>query len=449
MMRIEEDSLGQVLLHEDSYEGSHTYRAKENFTISSSTVDSKMLQTMILIKSAAASANGRAEVIDPKKVTAIKQAACDLLDHTILLDCKLDAIQGGAGTSTNMYINEVLANRGLEYLGHHKGEYQFLDPLDDVNRSQSTNDVYPSSGKIAVYLYMMELDTVLETLIEAFHKKSQEYATAQKMGRTQLQDAVPTTFGTTFSAFATSLLRCQKRLYASRKEITRLNLGGTAIGTGVNASPIYQQAVYEELNQLLPFTVYPADHLVDATQHIDQFVQISSSLKALAVALSKIAHDLRLMASGPRSGLGEIQLPKRQAGSSIMPGKVNPVIPEVVQQVAFQVMGSDLTITLAAQSGELELNPFEPILFHHLFLSLKSLTQVCHVFQTKCVEGIIVNETHCQQQVEQGVSLATRLTPLIGYQKASELVSKALQENQPIETFLSEEVILKLQKAHN
>ncbi|MHC9001083.1 lyase family protein [Enterococcus bulliens] len=348
-----------------------------------------------------------------------------------------------------MYINEVLANRGLEYLGHHKGEYQFLDPLDDVNRSQSTNDVYPSSGKIAVYLYMMELDTVLETLIEAFHKKSQEYATAQKMGRTQLQDAVPTTFGTTFSAFATSLLRCQKRLYASRKEITRLNLGGTAIGTGVNASPIYQQAVYEELNQLLPFTVYPADHLVDATQHIDQFVQISSSLKALAVALSKIAHDLRLMASGPRSGLGEIQLPKRQAGSSIMPGKVNPVIPEVVQQVAFQVMGSDLTITLAAQSGELELNPFEPILFHHLFLSLKSLTQVCHVFQTKCVEGIIVNETHCQQQVEQGVSLATRLTPLIGYQKASELVSKALQENQPIETFLSEEVILKLQKAHN
>ena len=449
MMRIEEDSLGQALIHEDSYEGIHTYRAKENFTISTAVVDPKLLHAMILIKSAAASANGRAELIETKKVEAIKKATRDVLDQTISLDCKLDAIQGGAGTSTNMYINEVLANRALEHLQHTKGEYQYLDPLDDVNRSQSTNDFYPSSGKIAIYLYMIELDRVLGSLIAAFHKKAQEYATVQKMGRTQLQDAVPTTFGTTFSAFATSLARCQKRLSTSRKELTSLNLGGTAIGTGVNASPIYQQAIYEELNQLLPFKVYPADHLVDATQHIDQFVQISSSLKALAVALSKIAHDLRLMASGPRSGLNEIQLPKRQAGSSIMPGKVNPVIPEVVQQVAFQVMGSDVTITLAAQSGELELNPFEPIIFHHLFLSLTSLIQVCDTFQTKCVEGIVVNERHCQQQVDQSVSLATRLTPLIGYKKASELVEKALKENQPIEAFLSEEVILKLHKVRN
>lgn len=449
MMRIEEDSLGKVEIPEDSYEGIHTYRAKENFPVRTAPVDSRMLQAVLTIKAAAAHANYQAGLLSTQQEQAILYAVDCYQAKPELVICPIDAIQGGAGTSTNMFINELIANRGLDYLGYPKGTYRHLDPLDDVNRSQSTNDVYPSAGKLAVLDYLMELDQVLTRLIHGFNQQAKTYAHVQKMGRTQLQDAVPTTFQATFSAFATSLHRCQKRLQNVRAEMTTLNLGGTAIGTGVNASPIYQTQVYQALNQRLPYTVYPADHLVDATQHIDGFVQVSSALKALAVALSKIAHDLRLMASGPRSGLNEISLPKRQAGSSIMPGKVNPVIPEMVQQVAFQVMGSDVTITLAAQSGELELNPFEPVLFHHLFLSLNSLIHVGNTFYEACIVGVKVNEVKCTKDVEQGVSLATRLTPVIGYQKASELVAQALKENRPIESYLTDDMLLQLKRVRN
>lgn len=445
-MRIENDSIGSIPIHADSYNGIHTFRARMNFDISKQEVDRVLLYQIAQIKAAAAIANQQTGKLSALKARTIVDVVDEILDGQWDQELRLDAFQGGAGTSTNMLLNEFIANRGLERLGHLKGEYQYLHPLDDINQSQSTNDVYPSAGKLAVFLQIHQLLEPLQALMGVLDEKAVAFANTQKMGRTQLQDAVPTTFGQSFQAYGNNLKRCAKRLRAIMNELTELNLGGTAIGTCVNASMPYRTIVYRELKKRSKIAVKPAADFIDATQNLDVFVMVSSVLKALAVSLLKMCHDLRLLSSGPRAGLAELALPARQAGSSIMPGKVNPVIPEVVSQIAFQVMGNDTTITIAAESGELELNAFEPVIFHNLFESIQLLNQGCRVLNTHCLADIQVNSEKCLQDVSHGTALATKLAPIIGYERASNVVKESLLKNIPVEELLGKESFEALSK---
>jgi aspartate ammonia-lyase len=442
--RIEHDLLGDRAVPADAYYGVQTARALENFQITGVPINlyPNFMKGLVMVKLAAARANFDTGGFSREILTAIEGACAEILDGKLHDQFPLDVIQGGAGTSTNMNVNEVIANRGLELMGHQKGEYQHLDPLDHVNRSQSTNDAYPSSIHLGLVLGNLEVIAAYKALIAAFAAKATEFANILKMGRTQLQDAVPMTLGQEFKAFArsfgdevTALERVQNVLY-------EVNMGGTAIGTGLNAPRGYAQKCADHLAKISGFPIKLAEDLIEATQDMQAFVLYSSVLKSLAIKLAKIGNDLRLLSSGPRTGLREINLPAMQPGSSIMPGKVNPVIPEVTNMVAYRVMANDLVVTLASEAGQLQLNAFEPVIAAVLFEGQTILINAADTLRKYCVTGITANEAVCQHYVEYSVGTVTALNPVIGYSRATELAAKALKSDKGILELVRQEKVL-------
>ena len=425
--RSEHDLLGDRDVPAEAYYGVHTLRAVENFPITGTPISvyPELVQALASIKHAAALANHELGLLDSTRCQAIV-AACEELRNGNLHDqFVVDVIQGGAGTSTNMNANEVIANRALELLGHRKGEYQHLHPNEHVNIGQSTNDVYPSALKVATYHGILGLVDAMAYLRAAFEAKAEAFAGVLKMGRTQLQDAVPMTLGQEFSTYAVMLGEDEQRLREAVSLLCELNLGATAIGTGITAHPQYAPLVMKKLCEITGLPLVTAANLIEATQDCGGFVQLSGVLKRVAVKLSKTCNDLRLLSSGPRAGLGEINLPPMQAGSSIMPGKVNPVIPEVVNQIAYEVIGNDLTVTMAAESGQLQLNAFEPIIAHSLFKSVKHLRNGCITLADRCVKGITANPERTRATVENSIGIVTALNPYIGYANATSVAQEA------------------------
>ncbi|MCE1238647.1 MAG: aspartate ammonia-lyase [Azonexaceae bacterium] len=427
MTRIEHDLLGERDVPASAYYGIHTLRARENFAISGQPIASypDLIRALAQIKAAAARANQQLGLLDEARCEAILAACREIADGQWHEHFIVDVIQGGAGTSTNMNANEVIANRALEILGHARGDYRHLHPNEHVNMSQSTNDVYPTALKLATHVGIFRLLDALAYLRAAFARKAGEFADVLKMGRTQLQDAVPMTLGQEFSTYAVMLGEDEARLQEAAALIREINLGATAIGTGINAHPDYARLVCRELAAISGIPVLTAPNLVEATQDCGSFVQLSGVLKRIAVKLSKTCNDLRLLSSGPRAGFGEINLPPRQAGSSIMPGKVNPVIPEVVNQVAFEVIGNDQTVTFAAEAGQLQLNAFEPIIAHSLFKSVRHLENACRALADLCVDGITANRELLRRSVENSIGIVTALNPYIGYAHATEVAAEA------------------------
>jgi len=427
-MRIEIDSLGEHEVPADAYWGIHTARALENFPITRRAISNypDLIRALARVKQAAARANKDLGVLSAAKADVIDQACEELFQGHLHDQFVLGAVQGGAGTSTNMCANEVIANRCLEIMGYGRGEYQHLHPIDDVNRSQSTNDVYPTAVKIGMVFGVRRLYAEHKLLAESFGAKGREFADILKVGRTQLQDAVPMTLGQEFRGFATTLVEDHERIEETIRFLCEVNLGATAIGTGITADPRYPEAIRAHLADLTGLDIRTAPDLIEATSDAGVFMTLSGTLKRAAVKLSKICNDLRLLSSGPQAGLGEINLPARQAGSSIMPGKVNPVIPEVVNQVAFAIIGSDATVTAAAEAGQLQLNAFEPIIAASLMQSMAWLTNACKTLRINCVDGITANEDRLRQMVEASVGVVTALTPYIGYVKAAAVAHEAL-----------------------
>ena len=383
------------------------------------------------------------EKLDQQIAQAIIQACDEILDGNLRDQFIVDAIQGGAGTSANMNANEVIANRAIEILGGTKGDYSIVHPNDHVNMSQSTNDVIPTAGKITVLKLLPQTIKELEKLEKAMEEKEAEFDDILKMGRTQLQDAVPMRLGQSFGAFAHVLKRDIKRLKNVMDEMKVLNIGATAIGTAINVAPYYLANISYELSKVAGISLKQADDLIDATQNLDGFVSVSGVLKTCAVDISKISNDLRLMSSGPRTGLSEINLPARQNGLSIMPGKINPVIPEVVSQVAYLIIGHDYTITMAAEAGQLELNAFEPVLFHHLFESIDTLKEAAATLTKHCITGITANKGQCEEYIEKSVGISTALCPYIGYAKSAEIAKKSLKTGISVKELVLEEGLLK------
>jgi aspartate ammonia-lyase len=425
--RIEHDLLGDREVPGNAYWGVHTLRAVENFPITGTKISAypELIRALACIKQAAALANRDLGLLDERRCNAIV-AACEALRAGSYHDqFVVDVIQGGAGTSTNMNANEVIANVALEQLGHPKGAYQVLHPNEHVNMCQSTNDVYPTALKLATIFSMGSLVDAMATLRGAFARKADEFRDILKMGRTQLQDAVPMTLGQEFSTYAVMLGEDEQRLSEATALVREINMGATAIGTGITAHPDYAALVCKRLSEITGIPLVTAPNLIEATQDCGAFVQISGVLKRVAVKLSKTCNDLRLLSSGPRAGLGEINLPAMQAGSSIMPGKVNPVIPEVVNQVAFEVIGNDVTVSFAAEAGQLQLNAFEPIIAHSLFKSVAHLRNACVTLATRCVEGITANRERLRAQVENSIGIVTALNPYIGYANATAIAQEA------------------------
>ncbi|MCL2407461.1 MAG: aspartate ammonia-lyase [Defluviitaleaceae bacterium] len=424
--RTERDSIGEKEIPFVAYYGINTARAAENFSITGRPMRPEMIRSITRIKKAAAITNFECGHLEKDKADAIQIACNEILAGRFHGDFIVDPIQGGAGTSFNMNANEVIANRAIELLGGKKGDYDIISPNDHVNYGQSTNDVFPSCGRLATLSLLNHATFQLERLHAAFRDKSHEFDGVIKMGRTQLQDAVPIRLGQEFRAYAAAIKRDLERFEIVKTGMSVLNLGGTAIGTGLNADPVYVKTVVGNLSKVCDIPLTQAEDLIDATQNLDEFVFISGILKACAVSLSKISNDLRLISSGPRAGIGEINLPPRQPGSSIMPGKINPVIPEVVNQVAFNIIGNDIAITMAAEAGQLELNAFEPIIFFKIFESLITLTNAVRTFVDNCVMGITVNEEHCKLAVENSVGIITALNPHIGYEKSAYYAKEAV-----------------------
>ena len=425
--RSEHDLLGDRDVPMAAYWGVHTLRAVENFAISGQTIGQvpDLISALAAIKQAAAMANADLGLLSPVRRDAIV-AACEEIRAGKLHDQFIvDQIQGGAGTSTNMNANEVIANRALEILGRKKGEYRHLHPNEHVNLSQSTNDVYPTALRLAAWAGMHRLIAAMASLRGAFAAKAEEFGDVLKMGRTQLQEAVPMTLGQEFNTYAIMLGEDEARLAEAAQLIREINLGATAIGTGITAHPEYAERVRSRLAEITGIPVVTAADLVEATQDCGAFVQVSGVLKRVAVKLSKTCNDLRLLSSGPRAGFNEINLPAKQAGSSIMPGKVNPVIPEVVNQVAFEVIGNDMTITMAAEGGQLQLNAFEPIIAYSLFRSVSHLIAACKTLEENCVRGITANREALRATVERSIGLVTALNPYIGYAAATEVALEA------------------------
>lgn len=425
MTRIEKDSLGTRTLPADAYYGIHTQRASENFKISHQTLHPLLIKNMVKIKKAAAVVHQKNKELDDAKANAIIQACNDILSGKLANQFIIDAIQGGAGTSANMNVNEVIANRSLEILGHQFGNYTCINPNDHVNRSQSTNDVFPTAGKMAILELLQGLENALHLLSQTLKEKSLEFQDIIKVGRTQLQDALPTSLGRSFGAYQKVIEREYQRIIAIKSELTTINLGGTAIGTSMNASHYYLSNIVPTLNHYFFMPLTQAEDLIDATQNLDSFMQVSSRLKGIATTISKLSNDLRLMSSGPQAGFTEIQLPAKQVGSSIMPGKINPVIPEVVSQVAFQVIGNDLTATFAVESGQLELNAFEPILFQNILSSIDLLTNAIHTLTVNAIQDITANKTYCHESVMTSDIMITALTPYLSYATAANLIKEA------------------------
>jgi len=426
-MRVEHDLLGEREVPADAYWGVHTLRALENFPITGTSVGlwPEFIRALALVKHAAAQTNAELGELDEAKSKLIIAACREIAGGALHDQFVVDQIQGGAGTSTNMNANEVIANRALEIGGKHKGDYAFLHPIEHVNMGQSTNDVYPTALRIALRFAIAELWTSMDELKLAFDAKSREFEAILKVGRTQLQDAVPMTLGQEFSTFAVMLGEDQQRLQEAGALIEEINLGATAIGTGINTHPAYAPIACRHLVDLSGVKVKTAENLVEATQDCGAFVQLSGVLKRIAVKLSKTCNDLRLLSSGPRAGFGEINLPPVQAGSSIMPGKINPVIPEMVNQVAFEVIGNDMTVTMAAEGGQLQLNAFEPIIAYSLFRSIHHLRQACVVLARQCVAGITANRAHLAETLKNTIGIVTALNPYIGYEKTSALAREA------------------------
>src|ERR1700688_2002216 len=442
--RREHDLLGDRDVPGDAYYGVHTLRAVENFPISGTPISiyPDLVAALASIKLAAAKTNRELGLLDGTRADAIVAAAEEIRAGRLHEEFVVDVIQGGAGTSTNMNANEVIANRALELLGRPKGDYHFLHPNEHVNMSQSTNDVYPTALKLAAYSGIMRLVEAMAVLRQAFEKKSEEFKDIIKMGRTQLQDAVPMTLGQEFSTYAVMLGEDEQRLKEAVLLVCEINMGATAIGTGINAHPDYAGLVCRHLRSITGIPVVTASNLIEATQDCGSFVQLSGVLKRVAVKLSKTCNDLRLLSSGPRVGLGEINLPPMQAGSSIMPGKVNPVIPEVVNQIAFEVIGNDVTVSFAAEAGQLQLNAFEPIIAHSLFKSVKHLRAGCLTLAEKCVSGITANREHLRRGVERSIGIVTALNPYIGYANATEIAQQALVTNKSVYDLVLEKKLL-------
>ncbi|MDB4018615.1 aspartate ammonia-lyase [Aquiluna sp.] len=433
-MRLEKDLLGEREVPFDAYWGVHTLRAVENFPISGVPIGHyrSLIRGLGFIKEASARANLALGVIDEAVCSAIIEAAIQVRDGNYDDQFVVDAIQGGAGTSTNMNANEVIANRALEIAGHQKGEYQHIHPLNHVNASQSTNDVYPTAIRVSMIIEIRALLTEVAFLRKAIDAKALEFAEVLKMGRTQLQDAVPMTLGQEFAAWSQTLSEDEGRLHEMIPLLSEINLGGTAIGTKLNTPDGYSQLVCEILSEICEHNFTPAVNLIEATSDTGVFVSVSSTFKRLATKLSKISNDLRLLSSGPRAGINEINLPARQAGSSIMPGKVNPAIPEAVNEVAFTVIGNDLIVTMAAEAGQLQLNAFEPIIARSLMMSAVYLRQSCHILAEFCISGITANVEHLRLTVENSIGLVTALGPKLGYEKTSLIAKHAQQHNMSV-----------------
>ncbi|BDZ66003.1 aspartate ammonia-lyase [Agromyces mangrovi Wang et al. 2018] len=433
-VRIESDSLGRVEVPADAYWGVHTRRALDNFPISKRPISvyPELIVALASVKQAAARANKQVGALRPETADRIDAACQRIIDGDFHEQFVVGVIQGGAGTSTNMNANEVIANVALELAGFEKGRYDVIHPIDDVNRSQSTNDTYPTALKIALALSLRTLLDELEELRLSFHRKAMEFREILKVGRTQLQDAVPMTLGQEFHGYATTLGEDKARLEETRWLLAEINLGATAIGTGITADPGYASAAVRHLNEITGLALETAPDLIESTSDTGVFMSFSGSLKRSAIKLSKICNDLRLLSSGPQTGLGEINLPPKQAGSSIMPGKVNPVIPEAVSQVAFQVAGTDVTVTMAAEAGQLQLNAFEPVIAHSLLQSIAWMRQACWTLRVNCVDGITANTERLGDMVASSVGVITALIPFIGYQQAAELAKEALRTGRPV-----------------
>lgn len=444
--RIEEDSIGSKDIPESVYYGVQSLRAAENFHITGLAMHPEFINSMAYIKKAAAITNCEIGILDKAKARAIVLACEEILAGKFHRDFIVDPIQGGAGTSLNMNANEVIANRAIEILGGKKGDYTLVHPNDDVNCGQSTNDVIPTAGKMTSLRLLGNLKRELLRLHKALERKAEEFDHIIKMGRTQMQDAVPIRLGQEFKAYSAAIMRDICRMDKSMDEMRSLNMGGTAVGTGINADEAYLKRIVPNVSNVSDMEFIQAFDLIDATQNLDSFVSVSGSVKACAVTLSKIANDLRLMSSGPRAGFGEINLPAKQNGSSIMPGKVNPVIPEVVNQVAFYVIGNDVTITMAAEGGQLELNAFEPIIFYCMFQSIDTLAYAVQTFVDNCVTGITANENRCRYLVENSVGIITAICPHVGYQKAAEIAKRAIKTGESVRSLILEENLLSEQE---
>ncbi|WP_312356662.1 aspartate ammonia-lyase [Empedobacter sp.] len=428
-MRTESDLLGELQIPETAYYGVQTQRAINNFKISNNYLSHypEFVKALGVVKLGAAQANHELGILSKELFDAISFASNELIVGKYTEQFPIDMIQGGAGTSTNMNANEVIANIALEYLGKQKGEYQFCSPNDHVNLSQSTNDAYPSALKLALFNMNKPLVEALTSLYEALDKKGKQFGNVIKMGRTQLQDAVPMTLGQEFEGFSNTLHKEVDNLNRIAAELLVINMGATAIGTGLNAVPGYAQLCTTKIAEIMNEDVSLADNLVEATSDTSSFVDYSSALKRLCVKLSKICNDLRLLTSGPRTGLFEINLPPKQPGSSIMPGKVNPVIPEVVNQVCFKVIGNDLSITMAAEAGQLQLNVMEPIIGFSIMESIQYLTNAMNTLRVECVDGITANAEHLKNEVQNSIGIVTALNPYIGYKASTKIAKEALE----------------------
>lgn len=430
--RLESDSLGTLKVPKDAYYGVQTLRAKENFHITGYRISDTFIKAMAYVKKAAALANLHAQMLPEDVSNAMVEACNEIIKGKYKKYFLTDVIQGGAGTSMNMNINEVIANRAGELLGGELGKYDKVHPNDHVNYGQSTNDVIPTAGKLTIHLMAKELLKALNLLEKTLLEKAVEFDSVIKMGRTHLQDAVPIRLGQEFRAYAEPIKRDIRRIKTALEDLRSINMGATAVGTGINADVDYVHNVVKILSEVSGIEFYQIEDLVDGTRNLDGFVALSSALKVLAVNLSKMCNDLRLMASGPKAGIAEINLPKRQPGSSIMPGKVNPVIPEVMNQVCFQVFGNDLTITKAAEAGQLELNVFEPVLFFNLFQSIEIIKNGILTLVNNCLVDLTANKENCEQWVHRSVGVITALNPHIGYHNSAEIAKESLLTGVPV-----------------
>ncbi|MEG0074349.1 MAG: aspartate ammonia-lyase, partial [Eubacterium sp.] len=424
--RNEYDSIGTLSVPIDAYYGVQSLRAKENFHITGRQLESDFIISLVQVKKASAITNCETGDLDKIRAEAIIAACNDIIAGKYHDQFIVDPIQGGAGTSSNMNANEVVANVAIEKLGGVKGDYSIIHPNDHVNMSQSTNDVYPTAGKITALKLTQKLLFQLERLGEALQEKAIKFDDIIKVGRTQLQDAVPMRLGQSFKAYCSAIKRDTKRVKRIQSELYIVNMGGTAIGTAINANPEYLKQIAVNLKKTTGFDMILAEDLIDATQNLDAFVSVSGALKATSVTLSKMANDFRLLSSGPKTGFAEINLPAKQNGSSIMPGKINPVIPEVVSQVAFHVIGNDLTITMAAEAGQLELNAFEPVLFYNLFESIQTMTYAISTLIDNCITGITANEDRCEELLTHSIVTVTALCPYIGYKEAADIAKESI-----------------------
>ena len=440
--RVERDSIGVKDIPEDVYYGVQSLRAAENFHITGLNMHPEIINSLAYIKKAAAITNCEVGLLEKKKAQAIVQACDEIVSGKFHNEFIVDPVQGGAGTSLNMNANEVIANRAIEILGGKKGDYTIINPNDDVNCGQSTNDVIPTAGKMTSLRLLQNLKKQLLRLYDALNEKAVEFDHVIKMGRTQMQDAVPIRLGQEFKAYSVAIMRDIHRMDKAMDEMRTLNMGGTAIGTGINADEGYLRRIVPNLTEISGMDFIQAFDLIDSTQNLDPFVAVSGAVKACAVTLSKMSNDLRLMSSGPRTGFGEINLPAKQNGSSIMPGKVNPVIPEVMSQVAYKVIGNDLCVTMCNEAAQMELNAMEPVMAQCCFESAELLMNGFDTLRTRCVDGIIANEERCRRYVHDSIGVVTALNPIIGYKNSTKIAKEALETGRGVYELVLEHEIL-------